>query len=419
MLCRKTLRAHQPNRRTGSHVAQARKESIQHDERGEIFRRGQLSITAPDDKSQDDVACEAEHPRPLAPDAVHEPHAQQHAWNGEDGEDELPDGDGADVFPGHETVDDSGAHDAIGEIDKVVEEEGGAGAETAEPIGAKHKVPGDGAGAEIRFLEEFPVCHAQTDEHDEQGEERAYAVDGVERDGEIVVRGEQREEIDEGAGGGAGCGHQSRDEDLDGTSLRIERIGGTFEGGGGGGGIFASDADAGDAAGDGEEPEHVCGGMHLEGERGEERSDDHQGGGEEHATLAGKLVRGVAENEDSEDGTDKEGIGNAGLDCGGVDFGAEEVVEYDVCAGCLSVLAMQKKIGPFPLHLRKLTASFQPCALRPQFEEFMIGFSMSQPSITSADIASAAYRSGAFEWKRRAVSDASGMYISGGILYPG
>lgn len=130
-------------------MTQTRKESIQHYKCGEIFRRGKLPITASDDKSQDDVAREAEYPRPLAADAVHEPHAQQHPGNGEDGEDELPDGDGADVFPGHEAVDDGGAHDAVGEIDKVVEEEGGAGAQAPQAIFADDEMPGDGAFAEI------------------------------------------------------------------------------------------------------------------------------------------------------------------------------------------------------------------------------------------------------------------------------
>lgn len=82
-------------------------------------------------------------------------------------------------------------------------------------------------------MEEFPVRHAQTDEDDDEGEKGTCAVDGVECDCQIVVRGEQRQEIDERAGGGTGCGHQGRDEDLDGTSLGIERIGGSFERGGG------------------------------------------------------------------------------------------------------------------------------------------------------------------------------------------
>lgn len=86
----------------------------------------------------------------------------------------------------------------------------------------------------------------------------------------------------------------------------------------------------------------------MKRERGQERSDDHQSRCEEHAALAGKLVRCVTENEDADDGTDKQGIGNAGLDCRGIDFGAEEVVKYHVCAGCLSVLAVQFSMVVIP-----------------------------------------------------------------------
>lgn len=238
-------------------MTQRRKKPIQHYKRGEIFRGSETRITAPDNKSQDDVSREPENASPFPPNAVHEPHAQQHPRNGEDGEDELPDGDGADVFAGHEPVDDGGAHDAVWKIDKVVEKERGAGAQSAEAVGAEHEAPGDRAFSEIRFAEECAVGHAQTDEDDEEREDGADAVDGVEGDGEIVVRGQQSEEIDEGAGGRAGCGHQGRDEDLDGTAFRVEGIGGAFERRGGGSGILASDSYAGDTAGDGEKPEHV------------------------------------------------------------------------------------------------------------------------------------------------------------------
>lgn len=83
---------------------------------------------------------------------------------------------------------------------------------------------------------------------------------------------------------------------MDGTSFLVEVIGGTLEGGGGRGGVLAADADAGDAAGNGEEPEHVVRGVNLEGQGGEERADDDEGGGEEHAALSREFVRCVAED---------------------------------------------------------------------------------------------------------------------------
>lgn len=169
----------------------------------------------------------------------------------------MPNGDRADVLAGHKTINDSGAHDAIWKIDKVVEEERGAGAQAPEPVFADDEAPRDGTFSEIGFLEECSIGHAQTEEDDEEGENGTYAVDGVESHFQIVVRGQEGKEIDECAGGGTGCGHHGRDEDLDGSSLLVEGIGGPFECGGCGSGIFASDAYTCYTASDGEEPKHV------------------------------------------------------------------------------------------------------------------------------------------------------------------
>lgn len=176
-------------------MAQASKQTIEHHKRREILRPRQPLVAAPDDEAQDDVAREAQDPRPLPAHAIHEPHAEQHAGDGKDGQDKLPDGHGADVLAGHEAVDDGGAHDAVGKVDKVVEEEGGARSQAAEPVPAEDEAPGDRARLEIGALEERPVRHAEAEEHDEEGEDGADAVDGVEGDLQIVVRGQQREQV--------------------------------------------------------------------------------------------------------------------------------------------------------------------------------------------------------------------------------
>jgi hypothetical protein len=108
-------------------------------------------------------------------------------------------------------------------------------------------------------------------------------------------------------------------------------VGGTFEGGGGGSRILAADADAGDAARDGQVPEHVFRRVDLEGEGGEERAEDYEERGEEDSGFARVYVGCVAEEEDADYGADEEGVGEAGLRGGGVGCGAEEVLEYYVC----------------------------------------------------------------------------------------
>lgn len=79
----------------------------------------------------------------------------------------------------------------------------------------------------------------------------------------------------------------------------------------------------------------------MERKRGEQRADDDESGCEKHASLAGELVRRIAEYQDTDDGTDKQGIGNPGLDCRSVDFGAQEMIKYYICTGCLSLLDEQ------------------------------------------------------------------------------
>jgi len=78
--------------------------------------------------------------------------------------------------------------------------------------------------------------------------------------------------------------------------------------------------------------------MDLESEGGKERTDENEGGGNEHPAFAGEFVGCVAEKDDANDGADEQSIGNPGLDGRGVGFCAEEVVEDDVGAGCLWLL---------------------------------------------------------------------------------
>lgn len=65
----------------------------------------------------------------------------------------------------------------------------------------------------------------------------------------------------------------------------------------------------------------------LEGESCEQRADDYEGRGEEHAAFSGEFVGGVTQDYDPDYGAYEEGVGDSCLDGEGVDFCAEDVVE--------------------------------------------------------------------------------------------
>ncbi|RDW88858.1 hypothetical protein BP6252_00890 [Coleophoma cylindrospora] len=330
---RVALHAHQADGRARSHVAEGLEQAVQHHERGDAVLR-QRVVAPADDEAEHDVPAEAEHTGPLPADLVHQPGADQDAGDGEERQDQLPDGDGADGLAGDDGVDDGAAHDGVGEVDEVVEEEGARCAQQAEPVLAQHQHPGHVALLEVGLLEQQAVAHLEPEQDHQEGEEDRHAVHGVERHFQIVIGAQQRGEIHEGADRPAAGGHEGRDQDLDGPALAVEKLVAALQRGGGGGGIFAAHAHAGNATGDGHEPEHAVDAevLGLEDQHGHEGPDDDQGRGEEHAAFARVAVRGVAQDDDPDHRPDQERVRDARLPCRGVLLGCEEVVEDDIGA---------------------------------------------------------------------------------------
>lgn len=82
---------------------------------------------------------------------------------------------------------------------------------------------------------------------------------------------------------------------------------GSLEGAGAGDGVLAAGADARDAAGDDEHPEHA-GGVGAVGGGGQHDAEDEQDGGGDGARLAAELVDDDAEEQHADDHADEERV---------------------------------------------------------------------------------------------------------------
>lgn len=170
-----------------------------HDDKGRD-NLGDLREGATDNQPDKQVAAETEDAGPTSAQLVDEEYPDEDAGQGHQGEDELPYGHRLEGLAWHQRVDNSRRHNAVREIDEVVDEERAPCAQEADPVSLEDKPEWDPdrlCRLEVGPLEKLRVLHSQAEHEDEEWKDDRDCVDRDVCLGKVVVRCNQGHQVHE------------------------------------------------------------------------------------------------------------------------------------------------------------------------------------------------------------------------------